>query len=620
MGESPDSGKDLTRWQFWWELNKERYLDLAHGRYARQVTTNSEGFFLDPEGEAAVRDQLRPALETIRGVVVPGLLDALARDKSNDVVSGVLIALAKIGDVRDASGRSQFTEHMTPFLHDANQEIAETAALALGILGDEANFELLVPLMRDDRALLRTLGVELSNGVSERTRAFAAYALGLLGSRASEVVRVEIVAQLVNFLDHDGRSMRGRDLPVGCVIALGLVPLRSEPTLTAQEISKTGAANARIKSREAQVLWLRELFLDNKVDALVRAQAPRAMAKLCADLAPNHWVRNAVAMTLLGAVADHSKENASVQQSCVLALGALGDCDADELDTRIRKALMRAYEANSDQQLKRFALIALAQTSGRPGAANKDPLAALAAKDENPRAFLLERLAKASSGERCWAALALGVEERSLVEAGRPLSNDVRTALRISLEQASAADEVGAFAIALGIMRDQIATDALRAKFEHVADPDARGYVALALGMIGDVESIDAIQRVVAKSKYQPELLRSAAIALGLLGDHRVVDELITMLQSASGLSSQAAIAAALGTIGDARSIQPLVGMLADQQKTSVARGFAAAALGIVGDKDPHPWLSRISLDLNYRANTETLLSGNGGMGVLEIL
>jgi hypothetical protein len=373
----------------------------------------------------------------------------------------------------------------------------------------------------------------------------------------------------------------------------------------AQDLSKVDAHTAPVRSREAQVLWLRELFLDTKLDDLLRAQAPRAMAKLCVDLAPDHWLRAAVATTLLGPLGQFSKENTAVQQSCALALGMLGDCDADELDTRIRKSLMRAHDTHADQQLKRFALIALAQTSGRPGAAIADATAALASRDENPRAFLLEQLAHAPSAERCWAALALGIEERGLVDAARLSSNEVRDALRTVLEQASASDEIGAYAIALGILRDQGAKEVLRTKFEHVSDPEARGYVALALGMIGDSESIGAIQEVVAKSKFQPELLRSAAIALGLLGDRRVVNDLIDMLQGATGLSSQAAIASALGTIGDARSIPPLMSMLGDQQKTSRARGFAAAALGIVGDKDVHPWVSRISLDLNYRANTD---------------
>jgi len=615
-----DTGSDLTRWQFWWELNKERFLDLKHQLYAHRVTTDPESLFLNQDGKVQLRDQLRPSLETIRDVVVPGLLDTLAKDSSNDVVTGVLIALAKIGDVRDESGRSAFGERMTPYLRDPNQEIAETAALALGILGDESNFGVLTALMRGDRTELRRLGIDFASDVSERTRAFAAYGLGLLGNRASEVVRTAIVEQLADYLDREGRASRRRDVPVACVIALGMVPLADDATRGPVDLTKPVARPSKVTNRADQVLWMRDLLQDGKVDPLLRAHAPRALAKLGADLPETHWLHAAIAGALLGGLDEHVKENATVQQSCVLALGGVGDCDADELDARIRTVLMRAHDSNTDQQLKRFSLIALAQACGRPGASGDDPIAAFASKKENPRAFLLDKLAKASSNERCWAALALGIQERGLDDASQRSSNDVRNALRLSLEQASAADEIGAFAVALGILRDEGAKDVLRAKFERVSDPDARGYIALALGMIGDVESIATIQKVLAKSQYQPELLRQAGIALGLLGDQHVVDDLIEMLGRAGALSSQAAIASALGTIGDARSIPPLVGMLADPQKTSSARGFAAAALGIVGDKDPHPWSSRISLDLNYRANTETLLSGNGGLSVLEIL
>jgi hypothetical protein len=50
------------------------------------------------------------------------------------------------------------------------------------------------------------------------------------------------------------------------------------------------------------------------------------------------------------------------------------------------------------------------------------------------------------------------------------------------------------------------------------------------------------------------------------------------------------------------------------------ARGFAAAALGIVADKEALPWNSKIAADLNYRAATETLTSVNTGTGILDIL
>jgi hypothetical protein len=91
------------------------------------------------------------------------------------------------------------------------------------------------------------------------------------------------------------------------------------------------------------------------------------------------------------------------------------------------------------------------------------------------------------------------------------------------------------------------------------------------------------------------------------------------MLVGAKSLATQASIASALGFIGDARSIEPLVAMLEDKKMTPRARAFAAVALGLVADKEPLPWNSKLSVGINYRANTTTLANGEG-TGILEIL
>ena len=138
--------------------------------------------------------------------------------------------------------------------------------------------------------------------------------------------------------------------------------------------------------------------------------------------------------------------------------------------------------------------------------------------------------------------------------------------------------------------------------------------------MTDDRGSIDSIQAIVTRSKYQPDLLKSAAIGLGLLGDKKVVPTLIEMLDGARGLASQAALASALGFIGDHRSVDPLIAMLEDDGKTALARGFAAAALGIVADKETLPWNAKVSVDINYRANTSTLTAPQAGTGILDLL
>jgi HEAT repeat protein len=157
-------------------------------------------------------------------------------------------------------------------------------------------------------------------------------------------------------------------------------------------------------------------------------------------------------------------------------------------------------------------------------------------------------------------------------------------------------------------------------QLEAQSDDAVRGHIAVGLGLMNATESIEQIQEIVADSKYRAALLQQAAIALGLLGDRGVAGNLAVMLrEEAKSLASQAAIASALGFIGDSGSIDPLLEMMHDDKNlTDRARAFAIAALGIVGDKEPLPWNSKLSVDLNYRANASTLVEG--GKGVIEIL
>ena len=130
---------------------------------------------------------------------------------------------------------------------------------------------------------------------------------------------------------------------------------------------------------------------------------------------------------------------------------------------------------------------------------------------------------------------------------------------------------------------------------------------------------VPAFTDIVARSLRRPLLLSQAAIALGKLGDKRVTDLLQEMMvEGDPTLAKMSAIAAALGYIGDQRTISPLKDMLFDGRLTDITRAFAAVALGGVADKEPLPWNSKIGVDINYRAATETLTAGSNG--ILDIL
>ncbi len=602
---------DLTQWTFWWAFNKHPYIQLKAKVHAGTPVSGTDDWFLGHGATEDGKNSMAPSEAQIRQTVVPALLAALENETSNDIVTGCLIALAKIGDANvGEQGESELEKVIAKFLADSNQEISETAAIALGILANPASIGTLESLVSDDSFGRKLVG---RSEVSYRTRAFAAYGLGLIGQSASVEDRQAIVRILWDVLRTDRSSTR--DLRVAALVALGLVVPWPEPHDPARP---AGALAAPHESPRALVDALLAYLRDTDQEYLVRAHVPVTLARLCERLAAPEeraLVKETVARDLVARLdARRSKEPNEVLQSCVIALGLLGDCDSDATDDAIRRALFEHGVA--DTQTRYFTPIALAHAGGAKGEGTEPFGRAL----DKIRSHLLRGLGARNPEERAWFGLALGVLEDELSDdAMRDAS--VATALREALRDAKNPSEVGALAIALGILDDDddASVDAVRDKLQAVRDDEARGYCCVALGLMDARETVEDIQGIVEQSQYRADLLREAAIALGMLGDKPTVDTLIGMLRRAQSLATQASLSAALGHIGDSRSILPLVEMLGDESLTERARGFAAAALGIVADKGELPWSSGIGVDLNYRATTETL-NDPQGTGILNLL
>ena len=612
-GGGGGGGPDLTAWTFWWEFNKEPYLNLKSHIHSGDVVTGSDGFFLGRGEKKQGKDSLRPTEDQIRQKVVPALKNALENESNNDIVTGCLIALAKIGDAKSEEGTSEFEKTISGFLSSNVQEIAETAAVALGILANDDSIETLASLVNDTAAGRTRVG---SGEVKHRTRAFAAYGLGLIGARtADENRRIEVVNLLERAIRDD--STKTRDLKVACLVSLGLVPLETITPPDPQEGVEEEDLN-RITCRTAQLDYLLEYMANEDNRYLVRAHAPTALGRLVEGLPSELFeeYKPKIADALIERMGKRAGDKNEVQQSAVLALGLIGDADDDDADKAIRKALASVPKEVKDAQARFFGMIAMAKVGGNPGNGEKSEDGI---KEANK--FLLDRLVKGKNADKPWAGLAIGVMGRMLndAEVTTTAVSDMTSALRDSLRSEKGAAQVGAFALGAGILRDVESTDILLDKLAKISDAEARGYIAVGLGLMNARQSIEPIQKIVESSKYRPELLQQAAIALGLLGDKELVPKLIDMLGDAKGLATQAAISSALGFIGDQRSIDPLVAMLENGDITDSARGFAAVALGIVADKEIFPWNSKIAVDLNYRASTTTL-NDMEGTGILNIL
>jgi HEAT repeat protein len=593
----PEIGQDLTGWSFWWEFNKDPYLNLKSAIYSDKPRTGTGNWFLGiGQGEDS-RDSMKPSASDIQNKIVPALLRALETETNPDIITGAMMALAKIGDIADETGNSKFVELFTPFLSGHTQEINETAAIAIGILANDSSVAILRDLLEDSKEGRALVG---SNEVNYRTRAFAAYGLALVGSRTGEeAIRQSIFSSLRQTLESDDSSTR--DIKVACLISMGLAPMEK----LGFDSLPLGDPSA-ITSRSEQIEYLMEYFQDKKNSYFVRAHAPTAICRLL-EGTDNESAKTAAAAVFIESLAKASKRQ--VQQSCVIALGLLGDTDPDGIDNAIRAALIQTKDKISDTQTRNFAAVALAQSGSRMGTEAPDLAISQVSK------HFMVQLSRGKNAIRPWTAIAIGILGKGLGDAA-PV--ELREALDMKL-RAENSPLVAAYAIGSGILGNVEFTEPLLEKLERIADDEARGYICVALGMIGATEAIVPINDIIKDSSYRPQLLRQAAIALGLLGDKNIVDELVDTLEATNSLATQAALSSALGFIGDKRSIAPLVDLLENQGVTASARGFAAVALGIVADKEYLPWNSKIATDLNYRASTVTL-NDQEGNGILNIL
>ncbi|MEO6708614.1 MAG: HEAT repeat domain-containing protein, partial [Planctomycetota bacterium] len=402
----------------------------------------------------------------------------------------------------------------------------------------------------------------------------------------------------------------------------GLTPLAIDRQEFDFRNPKKGRPSGAMTSRQDQLHFLASYYTDEANNSLTRAQAPTAMGRLMrsGEVPSDFALRPEVVDVLLRSLADDSKDDNAMQQSAILALGMIGDCDEDALDVSIRATLMRVKASLVDQQSRRFALIALGQAAGHPGLGSGDPIHGVNTRSsqDNARRFLLGEVTRERGAGRAWAGLALAILERALDDADQASSPDAKQALRTCLVESRGPDDLGAFSIACGLVRERSAADVLLKNLRTVRDGEARGFTAVALGLLNEQSAVEPIEEIARHAKFQPELMRSAAIALALLDDKQLVPELIQMLASASSLSSQASIAKALGTIGDSRSVDALISLLNSKSVTDIARAFGAVALGIVADKEDLPWNAKIAVGSNYRANTDSLTDGKGG--ILDIL
>ena len=607
--ESVVSSVDWTAWELWWAYNQHAYLDLRAHLFGDPVLTGSDDFFLGHGEEQVGTRSLRPTTTGMRDEVLPLLIEVLRAETSTTMEASALLALGKLASF---TGDSKVAlEAIKPFLTHSNQSVRERAIAALGILGREQSIDLVASLAAGDTLRLRDkYWIIFGDKVPYRTRAFATYALGLIGEASPSYHRVRVVNSLTGKSFRQALTLPTQDVAVAAVMALGLVPLPIDKSDT----DGAGKLTVMLASRQHQIRWLLALFDERETPREVRAQIPIVLARLLQGTDGNSSLRRATVMRMLDVLEDR-QSGREMRQSAVTALGRLADADEDDLDQEVRKVLKRASEKDADQVARRFATIALGEVGGRPGRGKGESTAGT----RDIRRYLARNLGRGTSQTRPWSGLALGILERSMVDHGHESSTDMLEALRNAFKRAKSPSEAAAMGLACGLARDIAAEKALMAKLASGADRTTRSYAALALGLAGAEGAREQLRETLISSRFQAVMLRACAIALTLLDDEAAVPLLLAELERSSSVSSQAPVVTALGIVGDSRAIGPLVALAAGNDATQLARAAALTALGRLAERHLLPWNSGLAMRVNYTANPLTLTAPLLGGGVLDL-
>ena len=228
---------DLTRWEFWWEVNKDPFIRLKDAIHAGGIQTGSDEFFLGATKRVDAKDSLKPTEEDILKDILPALKKAIDSTKQRDINSSCMVAMAKTG--KEPAADWKLLDVFSERLKENDQEIREVAALAIGIaaISKDENVTLLKNLALDNEAGRKACA---RADVDERTRAFAAYGLGLIAYATPAVDGKAKIFETLKSLVNDDK-LSSRNIKVAAVNAIGLLNVKdagdAEKSLTLDAVN-----------------------------------------------------------------------------------------------------------------------------------------------------------------------------------------------------------------------------------------------------------------------------------------------------------------------------------------------------------------------------------------------
>lgn len=511
------SAPRYTSWEWWWDLNEERFLNLKQKvRATENASRNKDLRLKDLIDDAAPVTHRRIAND-----IIPTLKLGL-KDPFYDARAAAVIALGKVGRMGD-----ELIEDIVPLLTDADRRVRESACLGLGLLGDAKALPILLDVAKNTPAGKKLVGAGTGD-VGARTRAFASVAIGLIGSQAR--LSDDVIDELLLLCT---RRNNNRDVQMGPAIALQLLG-RPDLAPALVDVVKDEQQHRSIRAQVALALGKSgatstiPMHLENLTHKMSYLQYSSAISLGLLVSEDDHKVINKLVRHA------ESGKNRGTKNFCIMALAEIGGAKA-------RAHLMRIAKKARAEHDRSFSCLALGVTGFKHKAERREM-----------GRFVLDLYTKTKSDDqRAPLAIALGLLEYE----------PAREVLRPVLEGPGSQTLKGHVCTALGLINDDDSIPAVQELVRQKGDPDLRKRAAVALGLMQDSEAVKILEDVIRQSPKSKAILGAATVALGFIGDSRAVDTLIGFAENADKNyqdTTRAFALVALGFLGD-KSDHPML-------------------------------------------------------------
>lgn len=434
--------------------------------------------------------------------------------------------------------------------------IRGAAATALGACGGRDATEPLLALMADPNQEVRHRAILALGATGAPNAVSALLTIARTGAVADAKESVSPYARPIAIVALALARRAGVSAPIDAVVN-AIVRERKGDQADADSVALAAMFHHVIAPAPALETLALELAFDDHLPPSVRCRATEALGS----------TRDAAVLARLQTLL--SSGRLDLRRSAALALGTTHDA-------RVLAALCTAWELEAEPLTRGFVLVAIGRTGGAKA-----------------HAFLAHVLREGKSGDRRWAAVALGVLARE--------TRDPETAklLRDTLTREKHAAGGAAYWLACGLVRDESVIDLLGDELRTASDPRQRMYAATALGLVGGPRPATILrQRLAAETSAVGRV--GIAQALGIVGDPADAHAMRGAIDRLAEPTLQGVASTALAFHGTFAALEELRDLCRAEDSARVRRAASIESLGLILTRSEPFALSLLSRRANY--------------------